>query len=56
VSLGRRYLAGVTLVAAAGAALVALMPADDRLRTAWGVVIGLVLQTPLGWWAVKSIP
>jgi heme A synthase len=55
VTLGRRYLAGVALVAILGAALVALVPADDRLRAAWGVVIGLVLQTPLGWWAVRSI-
>jgi heme A synthase len=55
VTLGHRYLAGVAGVAALGAALVALVPAPDRAPVGWGVVVGLVLQTPLGWWAVRSI-
>jgi hypothetical protein len=55
VTLGRRYLAGVVLVAAGGAVLAALVPAPDRMAVGWGVLVGLVLQTPLGWWAVRSI-
>jgi hypothetical protein len=55
VTLGRRYLAGVAMVAAGGAVLAALVPAADRMAVGWGVVVGLVLQTPLGWWAVRSI-
>jgi heme A synthase len=55
VTLGRRYLAGVAGVAALGAALAAVVPAADRAGVAWGVTVGLVLQTPLGWWAVRSI-
>ena len=51
----RRYLAGVALVAAGGAVLTAAVPAGDRTATGWGVVVGLVLQAPLGWWAVRSI-
>jgi hypothetical protein len=49
----RRYLAGVALVAVAGGLLVALMP--DRAVAGWGMAIGLVLQAPLGWWALRSL-
>lgn len=55
MTLGGRYLAGVAMVAAGGAALTALVPDTDRMAAGWGVVVGLVLQTPLGWWAVRSI-
>lgn len=50
-----RYLMGVALVVAGGAGLVMLVPAADRSATGWGVVVGLVLQTPLGWWALRSL-
>ncbi len=52
---GLSYLAGVAVVAAGGAVLTAAIPATDRGAAAWGVVAGLVLQTPLGWWAIRSI-
>ena len=55
MTLGGRYLAGVAMVAAGGAVLTALVPDADRMAAGWGVVVGLVLQTPLGWWAVRSI-
>jgi heme A synthase len=55
VRLGHRYLTGVAMVAAGGAVVVAVVPAVDRAVVGWGVVIGLVLQTPLGWWAIRSI-
>jgi hypothetical protein len=55
VTLARRYLAGVALVAAGGVALVALVPAADRTVVGWGAVVGLILQTPLGWWALRSV-
>jgi heme A synthase len=55
VSPGRRYLAGVMLVAAGGAVLTAMVPPDHRLQVGWGIVVGLVLQAPLGWWTVRSI-
>lgn len=55
MTLGLRYLAGVAMVAVAGAALTAAMPAAHRIEMGWGVAVGLVLQTPLGWLAVRSI-
>jgi EamA domain-containing membrane protein RarD len=55
VTSGRRYLAGVLLVAAGGGGLAAMLPRDVRLGVASGVVIGVVLQAPLGWWVVRSI-
>ena len=55
MTLGRRYLVGVVMVAAGGAVLTALVPAEDRMTVGWGVLVGVVLQTPLGWWAVRSI-
>ena len=53
--LGLRYLTGVAMVAAGGAVVAAAAPAADRPVVGWGIVIGLVLQTPLGWWAIRSI-
>jgi heme A synthase len=55
VTPGRCYMAGLVLVAAGGAMLTALVPPDRRTAAVWGVVTGLVLQAPLGWWAVRSI-
>jgi len=55
VRLGFRYLTGVAMVAAGGAVVAAAVPAVDRAVVGWGVVVGLVLQTPLGWWAIRSI-
>lgn len=55
MSPGRRYLAGVVLVAAGGAGLTAMVPPDHRIHVGWGVTVGLVLQAPLGWWTVRSI-
>lgn len=55
MTLGLRYLAGVAVVAALGAAGTLIAPAAARAAVGWGVAVGVVLQTPLGWWAVKSI-
>jgi hypothetical protein len=51
-----RYVAGVAAVAAGSALLIAaVVPVADRSLAGWGVVVGLVLQAPLGWWALRSI-
>ena len=55
MTLGRRYLAGVALVAVGGALATASVPTEIRAVVGWGVAVGLVLQTPLGWWAIRSI-
>ncbi|MBA3522808.1 MAG: hypothetical protein H0T90_09935 [Gemmatimonadales bacterium] len=52
---GRRYLLGVAAVGAGGAGLVLAVAEPLRPALAWGMVTGLVLQAPLGWWAVRSI-
>ncbi|HET9725336.1 MAG TPA: hypothetical protein VFP28_00375 [Gemmatimonadales bacterium] len=55
MTLGGRYLAAVGVVAAGGLALGGLVSADERAAVWWGVGVGVVLQTPLGWWAIQSI-
>jgi len=52
---GGRYLAAVGGVAAGAVALAGLAPTADRVAAWWGVGVGLVLQTPLGWWAIQNI-
>ena len=55
MNLGRRYLSGVGLVAVGVALATLVVPGPARIPVAWGGVVGLLLQTPLGWWAVRSI-
>ena len=55
MTLGGRYLAAVGVMAAGVLALGGLVPADERAAVWWGVGVGVVLQTPLGWWAIQSI-
>lgn len=55
MSLAGRYLAGVAAVAAACAGLAAAVPAGVRGEVLWGAVTGLVLQAPLGWWALRAL-
>ena len=55
MTLGRRYLAGVAVVAAVSAGLVAVVPASARTDVVWGVAAGLAVQAPLGWWALRSL-
>lgn len=55
MTLGPRYLTGVAIVAAGGAVLTAAVAPADRIVVGWGVLVGLILQTPLGWWAIRSI-
>ena len=55
MSLARRYLLGVAAVGAASAGVVLLVPPDVRHEVLWGAVVGLLLQAPLGWWALRSL-
>jgi hypothetical protein len=45
----------VAAVAAAAAGATAAVPADVRPEVGWGAAVGLVLQAPLGWWALRAI-
>lgn len=55
MTLGRRYLTGVVLVALGAVLVSVLVPGAVRVPVAWGGAVGLLLQAPLGWWAVRSI-
>ena len=55
MSLGGRYLAGVGLVAAGAGLLVLTLSGVSRGPAGWGAAVGLILQAPLGWWAVRAI-
>ena len=52
---GRRYVAGLAFVAAAGAALGLVLP--PRVQAGWwpALVLALVVQAPLGWWVIRSL-
>lgn len=55
MTAARRYLLGVAGVAVAAAAFTLSFPRESRAPAAWGAVTGLVLQAPLGWWAIESL-
>jgi heme A synthase len=55
VTLAGRYVVGVAAVGAAGILAVAAAPADSRPGIAWGLVAGLLLQAPLGWWTLRAL-
>jgi hypothetical protein len=55
VTLRGTYAAGVLAVAAAGLVVVTTVPASIRFGVLWGLVVGLLLQSPLGWWALRTV-
>jgi hypothetical protein len=55
VTLARRYVAGVGAVAAVGLGVVAVAPAGSRPGMVWGLIAGVLLQAPLGWWTLRAI-
>jgi heme A synthase len=55
VTLARRYLLGVAAVGLASLALVLVVPGEMRAEVGWGAGTALVLQAPLGWWALRSL-
>lgn len=55
MTLAARYVAGVGMVAMAGLGVMAVAPAGWRPGMAWGLIAGLVLQAPLGWWTLRAI-
>lgn len=55
MSLAGRYLAGVAVIATAAAGAVLAAPEAIRAEVGWGAGVGLLLQAPLGWWALRAI-
>jgi apolipoprotein N-acyltransferase len=51
----RRYLTGLTATGALGILVTRLARPSLREEIAAGVVIGLLVQAPLGWWTLRSI-
>ncbi len=50
-----RYGVGYAVAAGLGAVAVAAAPPELRREVGYGVLISLVLQGPLGWWAVSAL-
>ncbi len=55
MSTARRYATGLAAVAVLGAMIVVLAEPSLRTEIAIGVVGGLLVQAPLGWWTLRSI-
>src|SRR5437016_13408519 len=52
---GRRYLFGVTMVAAAALLLSLIVPPPDARTGVWlATALALIVQGPLGWWVVRA--
>ena len=52
---GRRYLVGVSAVAAAALLLSFVLPPEDRTGVWVAMALALLVQGPLGWWLVHAI-
>lgn len=55
MSSAGRYGVGYAIAAGLGAVVVLGTPPGLRPEVGYGVLIGLVLQGPLGWWAVSAL-
>lgn len=55
MTAGRWYLVGLAAVALVALLLTPLIGPDYRAAAGYGILIGLVLQAPLGWWTIRSI-
>jgi hypothetical protein len=55
VTAFRRYLSGLVAAGALGMIVAALAGSSVRTEVAIGVLAGLVVQAPLGWWTIRSI-
>ena len=55
MTLPARYVAGVAAVGAGGLLVAALSPAGSRPGILWGLAVGLLLQSPLGWWTLRAV-
>ena len=55
MTASRRYLAGLAGVGVLGTITTFLGKPSLREEIATGVLIGLLIQAPLGWWTLRSI-
>jgi hypothetical protein len=52
---GQRYLIGFAATGLIGIGIALALGPAVRREAIWGVVLGLVVQAPLGWWILRSI-
>jgi hypothetical protein len=55
VTAGRRYLLGLATAGVVGLSSALLLGPEHRAGVTYGVLIGLLIQAPLGWWTIRSI-
>lgn len=55
MTAGRGYLVGLAAVGLAGVLLTRLLGPGQQGAAGYGILIGLVVQAPLGWWTIRSI-
>ena len=55
MTAGKRYLFGFAAAGLLGATIALAAEPGIRREVAWGVLIGLLVQAPLGWWTIRSI-
>jgi hypothetical protein len=55
VTAGQSYLLGFACAVALGAGLAVAAGPVLRREVLSGIILGLVVQAPLGWWTVRSI-
>ncbi len=55
MTAGRRYLVGVSAVAAAALLLSFVLPPDARTGVWLATALALLVQGPLGWWLLRTI-
>ena len=51
----RQYILGLAAVALLGIVVVALSPWKSRAEILVGLLAGILIQAPLGWWTLRSI-
>lgn len=55
MTLRGRYVAAVAAVGVAGLLATVAASAPSRAGVAWGLIVGLLLQAPMGWWTLRSV-
>lgn len=55
MTAGRRYVTGFATAGLLGVLIASAVDPGVRREVAWGIVIGLLVQVPLGWWTLRNI-
>ena len=55
MTAGKWYLAGLAAVGLMALLLTRLLGPQQRDAAGYGILMGLIVQAPLGWWTIRSI-